>query len=135
MKKLLAIVAVSIFALSACGGSSTSTPAATKPADSATSTTKAPSDADKTANFVDFYAEFGCALAKYSGEIPAAEEAAISSKYGFSNDDDLGKIVNSKNKADVIAKILPKIEAKCLDSFTNSGVDPKGFLDTSFEQY
>jgi hypothetical protein len=121
MKKLLAIIGVSIFALSACGGSST--PATTK------------SDAATTENFVNFYTEYGCALAANDGKIPEAEETAISSKYGLSNDDDLGKIVNSENKADVIARIIPKIEAKCLDAFTKSGVDPKGFVDASFEQY
>lgn len=128
MKKLLAIIGVSLFALSACGGSSTSTstPAATKPAASA---------ADQTANFVNFFVEYGCALAKNDGNIPAAEETAISAKYGLSNDDDLGKIVNAQNKADVVAQVVPKLEAKCLDAFTKAGVDPKGFTEDTFDEY
>lgn len=124
MKKLLAIIGVSLFALSACGGSST--PATTKQAASA---------ADQTANFVNFFVEYGCALAKNDGNIPAAEETAISAKYGFSNDDDLGKVVNAQNKADVVAQVVPKLEAKCLDDFTKSGVDPKGFAEATFDEY
>ncbi len=116
MKKFLAIAAVSILGLSACGGSTVSDPG-------------------KPISIADFLVDVGCSTAKYDGKVPAEEQKAISAKYGFKDDEAIKTALKNAapNKEAIEAEAVPKIVAKCNDDFVKGGVDPKGFLDILFE--
>lgn len=116
MKKFLAIVAVSVLGLSACGGSTVSDPG-------------------KPVSIADFLVEVGCATAKYDGKVPEAEQKAISAKYGFKDDEAIKTALKAAapNKDAIEAEAVPKIVAKCNEDFVKGEVDPKAFLDLLFE--
>lgn len=124
MKKFLAIAAVSVLTLSACGGS--------------TDKNNVPdgiSDPGKPISMADFLVDVGCSTAKYDGKVPEAEQKAISSKYGFKDDEAIKTALKAAvpNKDAIEAEAVPKIVAKCNDDFVKGGVDPKGFLDMLFQ--
>lgn len=108
-------MAVSVLALSACGGST--------------------DNPGKPVSMADFLVDVGCATAKYDGKVPADEQKAISAKYGFKDDEAIKAALKSAapNKAAIEAEAVPKIVAKCNDDFVKGQVDPKGFLDLLFE--
>ncbi|MCX6734819.1 MAG: hypothetical protein NTZ25_02810 [Candidatus Peregrinibacteria bacterium] len=118
MKKFLAIAAVSVLTLSACGGSNDKNNVPGKPI-----------------SMADFLVDVGCSTAKYDGKVPEAEQKAISAKYGFKDDEAIKTALKAAvpNKDAIEAEAVPKIVAKCNDDFVKGGVDPKGFLDMLFQ--
>ena len=116
MKKFLAIMAVSVLGLSACGGSTVNDPG-------------------KPISMADFLVEVGCSTAKYDGKVPEAEQKAISTKYGFKSDEEIKAALKAAvpNKDAIEAEAVPKIVATCNEDFVKGGVDPKQFLDILFE--
>ncbi|MBI5754139.1 hypothetical protein HZA40_03290 [Candidatus Peregrinibacteria bacterium] len=117
MKRLLAIMAVSLFVLSACGGGS--------------SVTSKTGTADKNANLVGFLSDFSCKTAEKNGDVTDDEMNKIGAKYGIVDDTELQAAIDAAGAGmtDVKSKVVANIKTQCGDLFTKAGNDPTEFLD------